>query len=62
MPEGIVHHARRWKAGPLPADLMADLAGILEDDAYAPEKRVHQIVWQALKWSMENPPPKAPSP
>lgn len=62
MSEGIVHHAKRWKSGPLPADLMADLADILEDADYSPEKRAHQIVWQALKWMMENPPPKAPAP
>lgn len=51
----IVYHARRWLNAPLPADLMADLADIMEDEDYTPEKRVHQIVWQALKWMMENP-------
>lgn len=46
--------ARLWLNGPLPSDLMADLADIVEDDDYPPEKRVHQIVWQALKWGLEN--------
>ena len=41
--------------GPLPNDLMADLSDILEDDDYTPEKRVHQIVWQALKYGMNAP-------
>jgi hypothetical protein len=45
--------AKTW-LGPLPADLMADLADILEDEDYTPEKRAHQVVWQALKWGLEN--------
>lgn len=45
--------AKRWLNDPLPADLMADLADILEDEDYTPEKRAHQIVWQAIKWGME---------
>lgn len=45
--------AAMWLRGPLPADLMADLAEIIEDDDYTPEKRAHQIVWQAIKWGME---------
>lgn len=45
--------ATTWLRGPLPADLMADLADILEDEDYTPEKRAHQIVWQAIKWGME---------
>lgn len=49
----LKHFAKLWLNEPLPADLMADLADILEDDDYAPEKRVHQIVWQAVKWGME---------
>lgn len=55
MSDKIVHHATRWLADPLPADLMADLCEILEDEDYPPEKRAHQIVWQALKWMMETP-------
>ena len=54
----ITHHAKRWLNGPMPADLMADLADIVEDDDYPPEKRAHQVVWQALKWMMENPVPE----
>lgn len=46
--------ARKWLNGPLPADLIADLADIIEDDDYEPEKRVHQVVWQALKWGMKD--------
>ena len=42
-----------WLRGPLPADLVADLAEILEDENYTPEKRAHQVVWQAIKWGME---------
>lgn len=57
MSDKIVHHAKRWLNDPLPADLMADLAEIVEDDDYSPEKRAHQVVWQALKWMMENPTP-----
>ena len=45
--------AKVWLNGPLPAGVMADLADIMEDDDYTPEKRVHQIVWQAVKWGME---------
>ena len=45
--------ARIWLNGPLPADLMADLADIMDDEDYTPEKRAHQIVWQAIKWGME---------
>jgi hypothetical protein len=59
MSDRIVAHAKRWLNGPLPADLMADLADIMEDEDYTPEKRAHQIVWQALKWSMANPPANA---
>ena len=55
MNDRIVVHAKRWLNGPLPADLIADLADIAEDDDYTPEKRAHQIVWQAMKWMMENP-------
>ena len=47
---------RHWLNDPLPADFMANLAAILEDDAYTPEKRVHQIVWQAIKYGMEHTP------
>ena len=46
--------AKKWLNDPLPADLMADLAEIVEDDDYTPEKRAHQVVWQAIKWGMEN--------
>ena len=46
--------AKQWLNGPLPADLMADLSDIMTDEDYTPEKRVHQIVWQALKWGLEN--------
>ena len=55
IPEGSVlnRQARMWLKGPLPGQLMADLADILEDDDYSPEKRAHQIVWQALKWMMQ---------
>lgn len=49
----LKHFAKLWLNGPLPADLMADLADILEDDDYTPEKRAHQIVWRAVKWGME---------
>lgn len=45
--------AKHWINGPLPADLIADLADILQDDDYTPEQRVHQIVWQAIKYGME---------
>jgi hypothetical protein len=45
--------AKRWLNGPLPANFMADLADILEDEDYTAEQRAHQIVWQALKWGME---------
>ena len=55
MSDKIVHHAKRWLNGPLPADLMADLANICDDEDYPPEKRAHQVVWQALKWMIENP-------
>ena len=55
MSDRIVAHAARWLNGPLPADLMADLTDIFEDEDYTPEKRVHQIVWQAMKWMMETP-------
>lgn len=55
MSDSIVAHAKRWLNGPLPADLMADLADIADDENYSPEKRAHQVVWQALKWMMENP-------
>ena len=55
MSDRIVPHATRWLNKPLPADLMADLADILEDEDYPAEKRAHQIVWQALKWMIENP-------
>lgn len=51
----IIHQASRWLNGPLPADLMADLADIMEDEDYPPEKRAHQIVWQALKWMINTP-------
>lgn len=51
----IAHQASRWLNGPLPVDLMADLAAIMEDENYSPEKRAHQIVWQALKWMMNTP-------
>ena len=51
----LVHQASRWLNGPLPADLMADLVDIMEDEDYPPEKRAHQIVWQALKWMMSTP-------
>lgn len=34
---------------------LLNLADILEDEDYSPEQRAHQIVWQALKWMMENP-------
>ena len=44
----IAHQASRWLNGPLPVDLMADLAAIMEDENYSPEKRAHQIVWQAV--------------
>ena len=50
----LKHFAKRWLNGPLPADRMADLADILEDEDYTPEKRAHQIVWQAIKWGMED--------
>lgn len=55
MSDRITAHAKRWLHGPLPADLMSDLAEIMDDEDYTPEKRAHQIVWQALKWMMENP-------
>ena len=51
----IAHQASRWLNGPLPVDLMADLAAIMEDENYSPEKRAHQIVWQAPKWMMNTP-------
>ena len=55
MSDRIVHHAARWLNQPLPADLMAGLADIVEDEDYPADKRAHQIVWQALKWMIENP-------
>lgn len=45
--------AALWLRGPIPADLIADLSDIMEDEDFTPEKRVHQIVWQAVKWGME---------
>ena len=56
MNDRITVHAKRWLNGPLPAELIADLADIAEDDDFEIEKRVHQIVWQAMKWMMEHPP------
>lgn len=44
--------AKRWLNGPLPDDLMAGLAEILQDENYTAEQRAHQIVWQALKFGM----------
>lgn len=58
MTDRIVSHAFRWLNQPLPADLMADLADIVEDEDYPADKRAHQIVWQALKWMIENPVPE----
>ena len=49
----LVKFAHHWLNDPLPADFIADLADILEDEDYSPEKRVHQIVWQAIKYGME---------
>lgn len=46
--------AKEWLNGPLPADLMADLGDIIEDEDYSAEKRAHQVVWQAIKWGMKN--------
>lgn len=46
--------AKTWLNGPLPADLMADLADIVENEDYPADKRAHQVVWQALKWGLEN--------
>jgi hypothetical protein len=48
--------AKVWLNGPLPSTLMADLADIMDDEDCDPEKRVHQVVWQAVKWGMENTP------
>lgn len=45
--------AALWLRGPVPDDLMTDLVGIMTNGDYSPEKRVHQIVWQAIKWGME---------
>ena len=59
MNDRITAHAKRWMNDPLPSDLMADLADILEDEEFTTEKRAHQIVWQALKWMMETPIEKA---
>lgn len=58
MSDRIVSHAFRWLNQPLPADLMADLADIVEDEDYPADKRAHQIVWQALKWMIETPVPE----
>jgi len=55
MSDRIVAHAKRWKTAPLPADLIADLADIVEDQDCPADKRAHQVVWQALKWMIENP-------
>ena len=55
MNDRITRHAKRWLNGPLPAGLIADLADIVEDEDYTAEKRAHQIVWQALKWMLDNP-------
>lgn len=52
----LVQFAKHWLNGPLPADLMADLVKILEDEDYPPDKRVHQIVWQAIKYGLEGVP------
>jgi len=62
MSDKIADHARRWLNGPLPADLMADLADIVEDDEYDAEKRAHQVVWQALKWMIDHPVGQGESP
>ena len=48
----IREFAKAWINGPLPAALMADLADLVEDDDYPPEKRAHHIVWQALRYGM----------
>lgn len=45
--------AKIWIHKPIPANFMADLADILEDDAYSAEKRVHKIVLEALKWGLD---------
>lgn len=58
MSDRIVSHAFRWLNQPLPADLLADLADIVEDEDYPADKRAHQIVWQALKWMIETPVPE----
>ena len=55
MSDRILSHAARWLNQPLPADLMADLADLVVNEDYPAEKRAHQIVWQALKWMIENP-------
>lgn len=44
--------AKHWLNDPLPADMIADLADVMADDDYTAEKRVHQVVWQALKYGM----------
>ena len=36
--------AKEWLNGPLPADLMADLGDIIEDEDYSAEKRAHQVL------------------
>lgn len=45
--------AKIWIHKPIPADFMSDLASILEDDFYTPEKRVHKIVIEAMKWGLD---------
>jgi hypothetical protein len=46
--------AKHWLNDKLPADLIADLCDIAEDEDYDIGKRVHQIVWQAMKYGLEN--------
>lgn len=54
----LVQFAQHWLHGPLPADLMSHLVDVMEEPGYedTPEKTVHHIVWQAIKYGLENTP------
>lgn len=58
----LMHFAKHWLHGPLPADLMAHLVDVMNEPGYddKPEKIVHQIVWQAVKYGLENTPGAEP--
>lgn len=58
----LMHFAKHWLHGPLPADLMAHLVDVMNEPGYedTPEKTVHHIVWQAIKYGLEHTPVAEP--